>query len=128
MLDIMILRADTEHSASQRCACAICGVEFELGPVYAWINTHPDEICGRCLAWLCERAQAEGLDVPYKDAYALYVDARRRYTEPISTEAELDALNVEDPEEYDRIMAADAPIFKLGQLRFSQLCCLGPRC
>jgi predicted transcriptional regulator len=34
--------------------------------------------------------------VPWKDAHAIYEDARRRYTEPITTEEALRAMSLEE--------------------------------
>jgi hypothetical protein len=98
VLKIYVLRATCEDTAQARGACAVCGEEFELGPVFVWMNIDggPDERCERCLRGLCEWATSEGLDVPWKDAHAVYEDARRRYTEPITTSEALMAMSLEE--------------------------------
>jgi hypothetical protein len=104
LLNINVLRATSEHTAQTRVSCCVCGSAFELGVVYAWLDLDrygPDELCERCLRHLCEWARSEGLDVPWKDAHAVYEDARRRYTEPITTSEALDAMSLE---EENRIM------------------------
>jgi hypothetical protein len=56
----------------------------------------PDELCERCLRGLCEWANSEDLDVPWKDAHAIYEDARQRYTEPMTTSEALMAMSLEE--------------------------------
>jgi hypothetical protein len=104
MLRIEVHRAACESTAEMRVHCAVCGTEFELGPVFAWMSTEtgPDELCERCLRGLCEGARLEGLDVAWKDAYSVYQDARARYTGPMATDAEVLAMS---PEEQERISA-----------------------
>jgi hypothetical protein len=102
LFNIVIMRA-TQESTRELCVpCGMCRGEFELGPVYAWITTDgsPDELCEGCLEHLCEWARSEGFNVPWKDAHAVYVDARGRYHEPMATEEELRAMSAE---EQDRI-------------------------
>jgi hypothetical protein len=98
MLKIDVLRAASESTAQMQGSCGICGSEFELGPVYAQMSlgVGPDDLCERCLRGLCEGARSEGLDVAWKDAHAVYVDARERYTGPMSTDAELRGMSLED--------------------------------
>jgi hypothetical protein len=98
MLKINVLRAVCDHTAQMRVSCTVCGEEFELGAVFAWlpVDGGPYELCERCLRGLCEWAHSEGLDVPWKDAYAIYADARRRYTEPITTSDALIAMPLEE--------------------------------
>jgi hypothetical protein len=98
VLEINVLRAATEGTAQAQGCCAICGTTFELGPVFVWMNIDggPDELCERCLRGLCDFARSEGLDVPWKDAHAVYVEARRRFTEPMATRAEVEAMSLEE--------------------------------
>jgi hypothetical protein len=98
VLEINVLRAACEGTAKARVSCAVCGSKFELGAVFAWVNMdgpHP-ELCERCLRGLCEFARSEGLDVEWKDAYAVYEEARRRHTEPITTREALMAMSLEE--------------------------------
>ena len=60
------------------------------------IDGGPYELCERCLRGLCEWADSEGLDVPWKDAHAVYEDARQRYTEPMTTSEALMAMSLEE--------------------------------
>jgi hypothetical protein len=97
VLRIEVHRAACESTAEMRVHCGICGTEYELGPVFAWmaLGVGPYELCERCLRGLCEGARLEGLDVAWKDAYAVYADARQRYTEPMATDAEIRAISLE---------------------------------
>ena len=104
MLKIWVMRAVEEGTAQMRGRCAVCQSEFELGSVYAWANieeVQPEGLCERCLRGLCEFAHREGLDVPWKDAYAIYHEARQCYTEPLSTSEQMRAMSVE---EQDRVL------------------------
>jgi hypothetical protein len=83
MLDIVIMRAPTEETVGWRVRCDICRREFELGVVYVWLNTTPDEVCERCLEHLCEWAEEEDFATPWRGAYRFYQLAREHYTEPI---------------------------------------------
>ena len=62
----------------------------------AEVGGGPYELCERCLRGLCGWADTEGLDVPWKDANASYEEARRRYTEPITTSKALSAMSLEE--------------------------------
>jgi hypothetical protein len=101
MLDFVIMRAETEETVGWRGPCAICRREFELGVVYVWMTHGPHEVCERCLEHLCEWAEAEGFTTPWRDAYRIYQDARKHYTEPITTVEALE--NIASSEEEWRI-------------------------
>jgi len=97
-LEVKVLRAVDEETAASRGPCALCGTEYVLGPVFAWVNTDggPEDLCERCLRGLCGFARSEGLEVPWKDAWEVYVDARQRFPEPLSTVAEMLSLPLEE--------------------------------
>ena len=94
MLKIEVQRAACESTAEMRVHCGICGTQFELGPVFTWMSIGTD--AERCLRGMCDFARSEGLDVPWRDAYAVYADARERYTEPMATDANIRAMSLED--------------------------------
>jgi hypothetical protein len=92
MLDFVIMRADTKETVGWRVPCAICREEFELGVVYIWMTHGPHEVCERCLEHLCEWAASAGIAAPWRDAYRIYQDARKHYTEPITTMAAMESI------------------------------------